>query len=144
MAGIRLKKSDEPSSPPSNRVEMWYDSVADKFKYKKETGISYAFVSSQELVDFREEITLQTITFKKNVFHLTDADISNGFVTLTHRAIEGSVFAAMDRLVAIESIDFSVTTGPATTKIIFSGELINNGDESLSAGMVFFVQFAVL
>jgi hypothetical protein len=144
MPGIRLKKSEEPSSPPSNRVEMWYDIGAEKFKYKKETGISYDFVSSKELDDFKETISVPSISFKKNVFQLTDTDINNGFVILTHKALDGSVFASMDRLVVIEGIDFIIsTTTDNRSKITFSGELTNNGNECLSAEMVFFVQFAV-
>ena len=93
-------------------------------------------------IDNRLAEKLSLSAFKKNIFQLTETDINNGFVILTHKAIEGSIFAAMDRLVVIEGIDFSTsTTVDNRTKIVFDGELTGGGNECLSAGTVLYAQF---
>lgn len=141
-AGIRLKKSEEPATPASNRVEFWYDILDERFRYKREDGVPLDLVSNVELEELRQQVS--PISFRKNTFQLSQADIENGYVILSHKALDGSVFAAMDRLVVIEGIDFLVeTTEDNRSKIVFINAISNNGDEYLSAGIVLFVQFAV-
>lgn len=143
MAGIRFKKSEEPSTPPSSRVEFWYDSTDDIFKYKPETGESLALVSTRELEELRQ-ILISPISYKKESYILTPTDVSNGYVVLQFKAEANSTFASIDRLVIHEGTDYlSEITPDNKTKITFIGNLAPTFPEEITAGLVFSVTYAV-
>jgi hypothetical protein len=143
MAGIRLKISEEPSTPPSSRVEFWFDSTENIFKYKPESGESLALVSTRELEDLRNILTTP-VSFKKETYILTPTDVSNGYVVLQFKAETNSVNAFIDRLALHEGSDYlSDITPDNKTKIRFIGSLAVGSQEEISAGLSFSVGYAV-
>ena len=143
MAGIRFKTSEEPATPPSSRVEFWFDSTDDIFKYKPESGESIALVSTRELEDLRNILT-QPVSFKKETYILTPTDVLNGYIVLQFKAETNSVHAFIDRLALHEGSDYlSEITADNKTKIKFIGSLAVGYEEEISAGLVFSVSYAV-
>lgn len=150
MAGIRIKKSEEPGTPPSSRVELWFDDGSDAWKYKKDTGQTLSLISDLSITPeiqriVGEYLAVNQTRFTRDSFVLTPTDIENGFVTLTEKAILYSINASADRLVLIEGIDFSVVNTTANQTIInfnqstFPGK---SSDEELVAGAVLSIHYA--
>lgn len=151
MAGIRIKKSDEPSTPPASRVELWFDELNDSWRYKKDTGQTLNLISDISITPEIQRIVSeylanhQATRFTRDTFIITPTDIENGYLILTEKAITGSINASVDRLVIIEGIDFSsVNTENNQTMINFSQLTFpaKSSDEEISAGAVVSIHYA--
>lgn len=86
---------------------------------------------------------LEAKAFHKFSKELTSTDIANGYVTLPHLIEEKSSVVAVGRLMAHEgaSLDYTVSTVGAVSRITFLNSLVNGGEEALVAGDFVFVQY---
>ena len=82
------------------------------------------------------------VQFASEKFTLSAGDISNGYVTLGHVAVAGSMNAFVDRLAIFETDDYTLSTVSGVTRVTFVGSLVTPGQEKLSSGDVVRVKYA--
>lgn len=84
---------------------------------------------------------LASVVHKKEKFVLVQADIDNGYVDLMHKAMEKSTVASVGRLMIQEGDDYTLTVESGVTRLTFTGDLIEPGQERLAANDVIYVKY---
>ena len=79
-------------------------------------------------------------------FVLTSTDISNGYITLSYKAIQHSLRVSVDRLAVHQGAgnDYTVSLVGGVTRITFVNSLVTAGQEKLSVGDEVYVEGAKL
>jgi rRNA maturation endonuclease Nob1 len=85
--------------------------------------------------------TINAVVHEKEKFVLSNADISNGYINLSHMAIEKSILVTVDRLVAHAGDDYTLSVVSGATRITFAGDMAASGAEELVAGDVVRVMY---
>lgn len=89
--------------------------------------------SADSALDVRVS-ALEAISFEKENFVLSAADISNGYIDLTNEAITKSVRFYAGRLAGFEGEDYSVSVVGGVTRVTFIGSFASGGAEAMSEG----------
>lgn len=84
---------------------------------------------------------LASVIHEKEKHVLVQADIDNGYVDLEQEAMEKSVVASVGRLMIQEGDDYTLTVQSGVTRLTFTGDLIEPGQEKLAAGDVIYVKY---
>ncbi len=109
-------------------------------------------MGAESALDGRLDV-LEARAFYKIRVALAAQDITNGYIDLGHVALPNSIVAAVGRLMIHETAkvvgqaleqyedDFYVETVGGVSRLVFVGNLIEPGQEKLSAGDVIFVRY---
>jgi hypothetical protein len=109
-------------------------------------------LAAESALDVRVDV-LEARAFYKIRIALVAQDITNGYINLGHVALPNSIVAAVGRLMIHETAkvvgqaidqyedDFYVETVGGVSRLVFVGNLVEPGQEKLSAGDVIFVRY---
>ena len=111
--------------------ENFATSVTNYIATAKSEAQAYA---ASQVDALGERFAIQSIVVSEQM-------ILDGYVDLLHKAFEMSMVVSIDRLMLIDSLDYSTSAVDGKTRVSFAGSILPSGEEPLAVGDVLRIRY---